>query len=100
MPESRRETVETRGMTDRELMLDIYHRATEISGHLATLNGTVRDHNEEIYGSVEKKEPGMKEAVRAHDIDIRASKTVLKTLMAVVSIIGVGNVVALLTLAI
>ena len=94
-----RETIETSSMNDRELMLNVYHRTTEIAGSLATLNGTVADHNQEIYGSDEKKETGIKSTVKCHDHDLRTGKTIIKTILGIISLIGVGNLVAWVTIA-
>jgi len=99
MPESRRETIETRDMSDRELMLDIYHQTAEIVGHLAVLNGTVARHDEEIYGNERRDVPGLKPCQQDIKEFIAALKTTGKTVGYIIGVFGAGNIAALTFIA-
>ena len=78
-------------MSDRDLML-------EILGHVREQNGAVAEVMTDYYGSEERKIKGTKPQVDENTKDIATGKTVSKTLMAVVGVIGVGNIIAVLSL--
>ena len=94
---SPRETIETRDLTNRELILDIYCQAAETTRHLATINGTIVDHNDAIYGNPDKHLIGVKEHTLSNCHDIQTFKTVWKTLSCLVGVIATGNLVAWIT---
>ena len=58
------ETIETQHLDDRGLMLATYHLTVENGGKLDTLNGTVNDHNDEIYGDPSRDIAGLKPTLR------------------------------------
>jgi len=106
MPESRRETIETRDMSDRELMLNIYHEVGEVRGEvgevrgqLKELNGTVARHSEEIYGCKDRDIPGLKPTQQDIKDFVAALKTMAKTLGYLAGIFGAGNIAALTFIA-
>jgi len=65
------ETVETAAWTNRELMLRTYHQVVEI-------NGTVRDHDREIYGSPDHGSVGLKQTTTENTSYLVRLRTVLK----------------------
>lgn len=93
-----RETLETRGMSDRDLMLATFHKTASIEAQLKAINGRVGDHHIEIHGDAAIQHVGLKELVVRNTAAIKTGKTVFATLAGVVSIIGIANLIAMLTL--
>lgn len=71
------------------LMLDTNNRVKE-------MNGAIDRHNEEIFGS--SNSPGLRrEMDEIHDFMI-GTKSAAKTLIALISVIGIANLIALLVM--
>jgi len=78
-----RETVETREMSDRQLLLDMWVRIGEVVSRLGDLNGHISEHHEELYGSHEKHRVGVVEKVEDHDCYIVRQRTVIRVLAGI-----------------
>lgn len=94
-----RETVETSGMTDRQLLVDMSHSIAEIAGHVQEINGGFQDHDDEIYGNPEKQIVGIKPQQVENTAYITSQRTVFKTLAVVFGVVASGEAVALAVLA-
>ena len=97
-PTSPKETIETKGMTNREIALEIRCRIGEVEHHLATINGTVAEHNKELYGDKETHHIGIKEHTTNNCNDLATFKIAWKVISAIVGIIASGNLIAWITL--
>jgi len=96
MADIERIRIETQGMSDRELLLLIrtdqsaqLERETERNGYLADIMS-------DYYGDEKRKITGTKPQVDENTILLDRGSTVVKTLMWVISVIGVANLVALM----
>ena len=89
MADLERIRIETAGMSDNELLL---HVLVEVRG----INGSVAKIHTDYYGDDERSIKGTKPQVENNTMTIDRGTTVVKTLMWVVSAIGVANVVALM----
>jgi len=82
------EPPETKGLTQRELLLliqqDIARSHEDVMIELRRINGTVRVHNVEIYGSKEQSVAGLKPEMQ----DIKAFCSRMRTSMRVLAILG------------
>ena len=94
-----RETVETSSMTDRQLLVDMSHQITEIAGNVQEINGSVKDHDDEIYGNPEKQIVGIKPQQVENTAYITSQRTVFKTASVILGFI-VGIAIAGQTLAV
>ncbi len=92
----RYETLETRGMSDRDLMLANHQKLDQVIRRLDEQNGTVRLLVADYYGDTLRGVEGTKPTVDRHDKDIDRGKTIGKTMIAVVSAIGAGNLILFL----
>ncbi len=71
---------------------EVQNQLTKIEGHLRTQNGYVLRHNEEIFGSEEHGTAGLKPDVREIKILIIQAKTVLRIVIAVITLVGATNI--------
>ncbi|GAG30492.1 unnamed protein product [marine sediment metagenome] len=104
MPPNRtspKETIETKGMTNRDIALDTRCRLGEIENHLATINGTVADLTQhrididnEFYGNEDKHIVGVKPQTNDNRDDLATFKIAWKV---AVTILGAGNLAAWIT---
>jgi hypothetical protein len=79
-------------MSDRDILLEI------LAGQ-RTQNGAIAKHHDDLYGAESRNLKGVRPLVDAHELFIDRLRTRLQTLMGLIVVIGVGNLVALLTLA-
>jgi len=60
-------------------------------------NGQAQMHDD-YYGNADRSIKGTKPMVEEHDDAINTSKTIVRTLLGVVGLVGIGNIVALIAL--
>lgn len=94
-----RETLETRDLTQRTLLLDIRTRVGEIEGHLHQLNGTVASLHTEIHGDQDRQIIGIKPQVVDAAAYITAQRTGTKVLQWIIGVLGAANIAALTVVA-
>lgn len=90
-------------MTDEERIREIMRRELEpltaethrLANEVASLNGTVRRHDEEIFGHQDRGTAGLRTQVaEMHDL-IVSVRAAARTLAWIISILGVSNIVAI-----
>ena len=91
------ETIVTRGMSDRDLMLSNNAKLDQVIEHMDEQNGKVRDLVADYYGDRKRSIKGSKQQTEENTSYIDRDRTVKRTLLAVVGVIGAGNLVALLS---
>jgi len=79
-----------------ELVIDTNTRTIEISGHLKEINGTIERHSEELFGNNSTKGV-IAELSELHDYAV-STKSAIKVIVTLVSLIGIGNIVLMVTL--
>lgn len=77
-------------MSDREILLLLLDGQRTQNGAIAALHG-------DYYGDPERKITGTKGKVEAHELAIDRGRTTIRTVLAVLGLLGVGNIVAVLT---
>ena len=87
-------------MTDLDqvmkLVRDINTRTIDIKDQLKEMNGTIARHNEELFGN--QNSPGViKKVEDLHDFVV-STKSATKVLVTIVSIVGVGNIILIISL--
>jgi hypothetical protein len=89
--------IERRRQSDRELE-KLFTLMKQTRDQITEMNGTVRRHNEEIFGLPEAGKCGLvREVDDIHDFVV-TTKSSVKTIVTIVSIIGVANIIALVML--
>ena len=96
MADLERIRIETQGMSDRELLLLIRTDQSEQLERETERNGYLADIMSDYYGDDKRKIKGTKPQSEKNTVAIDRGTTVVKTLMWVVSVIGVANLVALM----
>ena len=66
----------------------------EVLAQLRRVNGTVADHNDDLYGNPDRQVRGIKPQVAAHELAIDRSRVRFQTILAILGMLGVGNIVA------
>jgi len=84
-----RETVETRDMSDRALLLTMYHLQVEQNGNVARLIG-------DMYGDSGHSIDGLKPLIIKHDKWISKASTILTAIGVVAGSLGVVEVTRLI----
>jgi hypothetical protein len=82
---------EVEHLSDRDLLLEI------IKGQRIQ-NGTLARHDDDLYGNIARGIRGAKPMAEAHEVAIDRTRVRFQTVIALVLFVGVGNLVALLTL--
>lgn len=70
----------------------------EVLAQLRKINGTVANHNDDLYGVPTRQIRGIKPTVELHEQAIVKAQTSFRTVMALVGLFGTGNLVGLLVL--
>ena len=81
---------EHRGMSDRDLML-------KTLALIRAQNGKLAQHDDDLYGNTARGIRGAKPLAEAHEIAIDRGRTTIRTVVWLLGVIGVGNIVAVLT---
>ena len=88
--------IERRRQADRELE-ELFTLMKQTRDQITEMNGTVRRHNEEIFGLPNGKCGLVREVDEIHDFVV-TTKSSVKTIVTIVSIIGIANIIALVML--
>ena len=88
---------EHRGMTDRDLMLKTLLRTNEAVRLIQTQNSAIVTIKGDYYGDEDRKIRGTKPMVESHEIAIDRGRTIIKTIAYALGVIGIGNIIAVLT---
>lgn len=87
MNEERRENVFT--PKDRQLLKDTH-------GQLQGINGSVRRHDEEIFGCENHNTPGLIQEVSELQALALQAKTAVRVVVALIALVGITNILILL----
>lgn len=96
---SDRETLETKDLTQRTLLLDIRTRVGEIEGHLGEINGSVARLHTEIHGDDARQIVGLKPQVTDVVSYVAAQRTGTSMIRWIVGALGAANIAALTVVA-
>ena len=77
-------------VNDREILLELLVGQRTQNGAIAAIKG-------DFYGDPDRKIDGVKQKVEAHELQIERARTSARTLIAVVGILGAGNLWAWIT---
>ena len=86
--------IECRRQSDRELE-ELFTLMKQTRDQITIMNGTVKRHNEEIFGVANGKCGLVREVDDIHDFVV-TTKSSVKTIVTIVSAIGIANLVALI----
>lgn len=83
------ETIETKDLSQRELILRVYHLQAEMNGSVKRLNG-------DVYGDPVHQIIGIKPCVQQHEKWIDRVRTILYAIGLIVASLGIVEVVRLI----